>query len=178
MPAAAPAAQDAELPNAGLIEVLQMLVGAAPAYSLIAPFRSDNWRDEAVRYMRVAADRIAALSEQAAELTRESDQWRTWGTIEVAIRNPSVSESMRHWEGRAESAEARCAAMERALVELVAIKDSVDTVISCRVAATTTEGYALLDRVIAEHKQRYPLGEQEAFKAAWDAARLAAKGAA
>ena len=34
------------------------------------------------------------------------------GIIEVAIRNPNVMEYMRHWEGRAEKAEAALEAME------------------------------------------------------------------
>lgn len=46
--------------------------------------------------------RIVALEAEVA-------QWKTWGIIEVAIRNPSVSEYMRHWEGRTEKAEAEVA---------------------------------------------------------------------
>lgn len=37
------------------------------------------------------------------------------GIIEVAVRNPNVMEYMRHWEGRAEKAEARVAELEAAL---------------------------------------------------------------
>lgn len=39
-------------------------------------------------------------------LTAELAQWQTWGTIEVAIRNPNVRSYMDHWEGRATKAEA------------------------------------------------------------------------
>jgi hypothetical protein len=39
------------------------------------------------------------LREECAMLTRG-------GIIEVAVRNPNVAEYMRHWEGRAEKAEA------------------------------------------------------------------------
>lgn len=45
----------------------------------------------------------AAVKEARAERDRE---WSGWGFIEVAIRNPSVSEYMDHWEKRAEKAEA------------------------------------------------------------------------
>ena len=43
----------------------------------------------------------AQLDEARAELTR----WATWGTIEVAIRNPNVASYIEHWEKRALSAE-------------------------------------------------------------------------
>ena len=46
--------------------------------------------------------RVADLIEQQA---RELAQWRTWGIAEIAIRNPSVMEYMKHWEVRAERAE-------------------------------------------------------------------------
>lgn len=42
---------------------------------------------------------------EIARLRAEVEQWRTWGIIEIAVRNPSVAEYMRHWEGRAEKAE-------------------------------------------------------------------------
>lgn len=54
-----------------------------------------------------------SLSAQVEALKRENEQWRTWGVIEVAIRNPSVSEYMRHWEGRTEAAEQRAEEAER-----------------------------------------------------------------
>jgi hypothetical protein len=66
-----------------------------------------------------AADRIADLEacvtellglsgddkKRIAELEAEIHNWKTWGVIEVAIRNPSVSEWMKHWEGRCLKAE-------------------------------------------------------------------------
>lgn len=43
---------------------------------------------------------------QRAELAeRELEHFKSGGIIEVAIRNASVSEYMRHWEGRTERAE-------------------------------------------------------------------------
>ena len=44
----------------------------------------------------------AEMDEARAELAR----WATWGTIEVAIRNPNVASYIEHWEKRALSAEA------------------------------------------------------------------------
>lgn len=51
-------------------------------------------------------EHVATLERTVAELREELDQWTKWGTIEVAIRNSSVASSMKHWEDRAESAEA------------------------------------------------------------------------
>jgi hypothetical protein len=62
-----------------------------------------------------AAARISADAEIIRGLREECANWRTWGTIEVAIRNPSVAESMRHWEGRAERAEAKLAQAMRVI---------------------------------------------------------------
>ena len=45
----------------------------------------------------------------------ELDMLTKAGIIEVAIRNPSVAEYMRHWEGRAEQAEARVTALQSQL---------------------------------------------------------------
>ena len=77
-------------------------------------------------------DRIAKLEEMveackadareaeayAAELEAELHLMKTAGIVEVAIRNPNVSEYMAHWERRAEGAEAKLAkARENALRE-------------------------------------------------------------
>jgi hypothetical protein len=48
-------------------------------------------------------------------LEAELHTMKTAGIIEVAVRNPSVSEYMAHWEGRAEKAEARIAELEELL---------------------------------------------------------------
>ena len=42
-------------------------------------------------------------------------QWKSWGVIEIAIRNPNVSSYMNHWEGRALKAESEVAALREAL---------------------------------------------------------------
>lgn len=44
---------------------------------------------------------VAVIAQQARELA----EWRTWGIVEVSIRNPNVAEYMWHWEGRAKRAE-------------------------------------------------------------------------
>jgi hypothetical protein len=60
---------------------------------------------------------VAAIPSETPELDRLRDEVETLttaGIIEVAVRNPSVAEYMRHWEGRAEKAEA---ALEAAIRE-------------------------------------------------------------
>lgn len=56
----------------------------------------------------VRADRIE-------ELEAELHLMKTSGIVEVAVRNPSVMEYMQHWEGRAETAEAKLAKAVEAL---------------------------------------------------------------
>jgi hypothetical protein len=50
----------------------------------------------------------------------ELEMLTTAGIIEVAIRNPSVMEYMRHWEGRAEKAEANLSLAVEALERIAA----------------------------------------------------------
>lgn len=56
------------------------------------------------RHLRGTAE--APPRDATAELRAELKLMQTAGIIEVAVRNPSVAEYMRHWEGRAEKAEA------------------------------------------------------------------------
>jgi len=58
---------------------------------------------------------IEALADRIEELEAELHLMKTSGTIEVAVRNPSVMEYMKHWEGRAEAAEAKLAKAVEAL---------------------------------------------------------------
>jgi hypothetical protein len=51
--------------------------------------------------------------ERIAELEHELDNWRTWGVVEVAVRNPQVAEYCEHWEGRVESAESHAVELQR-----------------------------------------------------------------
>ena len=68
----------------------------------------------------------AQLDEARAELTR----WATWGTIEVAIRNPNVASYIEHWEKRALSAEAERdalrAAVEKCNGEMARLQDKIN----------------------------------------------------
>lgn len=53
---------------------------------------------------------IATIRAQAEEI----EGWSKWGIVEIAVRNPSVMEYTKHWEGRAEAAEAELARIKSA----------------------------------------------------------------
>ena len=40
------------------------------------------------------------------ELEEELNQWKTWGIVEIAVRNPNVASYMQEWEDRTTKAEA------------------------------------------------------------------------
>ena len=66
-------------------------------------------------------DGVREYEERIKKLEDELHTMKTAGIIEVAIRNPDVSEYMAHWEWRAESAESK-------LAKAVAIaKDAIET---------------------------------------------------
>jgi hypothetical protein len=60
-------------------------------------------------------DELPAQGQQLSELETlraELHLMKTAGVIEVAVRNQSVSEYMKHWEGRATKAESRIEALD------------------------------------------------------------------
>lgn len=64
----------------------------------------DKYRLSAAHFEDLAAKYKTERNEARVEI----EQWKSWGIIEIAIRNPSVAEYMKHWEGRTEKAEAEC----------------------------------------------------------------------
>jgi hypothetical protein len=77
------------------------------------------------------------------------------GIIEIAVRNPNVKDYMDHWEGRAATAETRCAALE---ADLAAHKSALRGLIplaenySDLLGPPTPEGLDLITRAIATAK--------------------------
>ena len=59
-------------------------------------------------------DALAALRAAQQELR----EWRTWGVIEIAVRNPNVSSYVDHWEGRTLKAESELTALRTRLAEI------------------------------------------------------------
>lgn len=75
-------------------------------------------------------------------LERELAHFTASGIVEIAVRNPSVAEYCKHWEGRAEKAEAERDRLRAALQE--ATSTLQDLAASCRayghnLAATAAE---------------------------------------
>jgi hypothetical protein len=56
--------------------------------------------------MDITMEQQKKADDAEAKLAQIEEQWKTWGVVEIAVRNPSVSEYMNHWEGRATKAEA------------------------------------------------------------------------
>lgn len=73
---------------------------------------SPDWADlDEILYWYKAdvAELLAALPVGSPDRP-QVEEWRTWGIVEIAVRNPNVSSYMNHWEGRALKAEAALAA--------------------------------------------------------------------
>jgi Lar family restriction alleviation protein len=100
-------------------------VGCSNSQCRVEPNVWEKTRDEALASWntRTPDTGIEALTEQleaaradakeaeayAEELEKELNLMKTAGIVEVSIRNPSVMEYVRHWEDRAETAEAKLA---------------------------------------------------------------------
>lgn len=55
------------------------------------------------------------LIERASAAEAQNEQWKTWGVVEIAIRNPNVASYIDHWESRTKQAEAQNVALREAL---------------------------------------------------------------
>jgi hypothetical protein len=64
---------------------------------------------------------LAAIREATAARDAE---WKSWGVVEVAVRNPQVAEYCKHWEGRCTKAEGELAAVDDRLARRPAIADA------------------------------------------------------
>lgn len=68
------------------------------------------WRDSDGVYLN--RHHAMALLDDFAELEAQLAEWKTWGIIEIAVRNPNVASYMEHWENRATKAEQQLAEAE------------------------------------------------------------------
>lgn len=68
--------------------------------------------------MVTQAREVLAMDRELRKAQSENEHFTKSGIIEIAVRNPSVSDWMKHWESRALAAESRLAAVEKALKEL------------------------------------------------------------
>jgi hypothetical protein len=72
-----------------------------------------HWHGIATPIDKARRDLLMKAAHQIRALRDEVAQWRTWGVIEIAVRNPNVSSYMEHWEGRALKAEAELARLSQ-----------------------------------------------------------------
>jgi hypothetical protein len=61
--------------------------------------------------LQAASTELTHLRLLVTTLQQENRQWRTWGIVEIAVRNPNVASYTEHWEGRALKAEASLASL-------------------------------------------------------------------
>lgn len=86
-----------------------------------------------VEYIRKdVSDALVAVARDSAyaEIDKLQEQIRaltTSGIVEVAARNPSVMEYVRHWESRTEKAEARVAELESIVLDYRHVLNSAKT---------------------------------------------------
>lgn len=108
------------------------------------------------------------------QLERENANFRTWGIIEVAIRNPNVAEYMAHWEARTQKAEAENEALRTKLETVeaetreriaAALDEEVD-LIPCAEDAMVTRSNARLVRAnfSYEDAERLEVEEDQAIR--------------
>ena len=83
-----------------------------------------------------SAATLRALSERLVEMGAERETLTTSSIIEVAVRNPSVMEYMKHWEARAEAAEAALATARADAVLIAELVRKVEALLAVRAVWT------------------------------------------
>lgn len=113
---------------------------------------------------------VADIPNEVDRLKREIEHFTKSGIIEVAIRNQSVSDYMKHWEGRAISAEEKLA---EALKALEAAKNRMrnsrgaiesDQVVDKDVHGSLTRGMSDIDAALKAIQAVTPRGEDERLR--------------
>jgi hypothetical protein len=61
---------------------------------------------EALTENRILHRELKATRELLKGTREEIERWKTWGIVEIAVRNPNVASCMGEWEERATKAEA------------------------------------------------------------------------
>jgi hypothetical protein len=85
-----------------------------------------------------------SLKARIEALQGENEQWKTWGIIEIAVRNQSVSEYMQHWEERATKAEAKLSQIEADHAEQIKALTALHERIVSRMTQPVTDEELLL----------------------------------
>jgi hypothetical protein len=74
-------------------------------------FKGEPETTDAIQ-LRISMRELKATRDINAQLRSQLRNWETWGTVEIAVRNPNVDSYMKHWEGRALAAEEKVAELE------------------------------------------------------------------
>jgi hypothetical protein len=119
---------------------------------------AEKVRDEAqMAWIRTGElrDRAEARAE-AAE--KKVTQWEHdivfWGIVEIAVRNVSVMDYMKHWEARAEAAEKECDRLREELTKIACMANmNHDGNHLQKIARTALEANKLLARAEAAEKE-------------------------
>ena len=160
-------------PDAGAVQVVTDGPAADPIADLCA-----RLRDEASQYTD-HTDLWSDAADALERLVRENAKWKAWSIAEIAARNPSVLEYMRHWEGRAERAEAErdqaTANANQAIKELRDIRTERDTLRAIVRAADAMRAgtdcplcdYGKLRNPAKEHWESCGFGQYDRARAAW-----------
>lgn len=81
-----------------------------------------NSRNEDPEFLKPTAKLLeqftASLRQQLSDSQAELKQWSSWGIVEIAIRNQSVSDYVKHWEGRTLVAEGKVSQLEAKLKDI------------------------------------------------------------
>ena len=77
--------------------------------------------EELEERLKAATDDAKEAEAYAEELEAELHMMKTAGVIEVAVRNPNVSDYVKHWEVRAEKAEAKLQDQTNLIEQLFAL---------------------------------------------------------
>jgi hypothetical protein len=84
------------------------------ARRLVESWKSPAQESETVDsiQLRISMRELKATRDINAQLRSQLRNWETWGTVEIAVRNPNVDSYMKHWEGRALAAEEKVAELK------------------------------------------------------------------
>jgi len=105
------------------------------------------WSDVKQRVLDRLQTENAKLEAQLLASQAECEQWKTWGIVEIAVRNPNVASYIEHWEGRALKAEAQVAQLTRPVSDeewqgremhtiLMMTRDELDALLATRAQST------------------------------------------
>lgn len=110
-----------EKPPSDAREKAEALVSDITAHDCDSYGCTDDGRAVHIKSKVERATALLAAERQEGRLegrVKERIEWSGWGIIEIAVHNGSVSDYMKHWEGRTEKAESELASLQRRVTYL------------------------------------------------------------